>query len=283
MPDSNRIYKNIEITDFSTPELDLYARLSETQLFHYYEPEAGVFLAETTMVIGRALDAGYKAESFLIEKRLLNGPVRELLLRCPGVPVYTAETNVLKQLTGYALTRGVLCAMRRKEMPKLSEELANARRIVVLEHVMNPTNVGTIFRSAAAMGMDAVLLSPDCADPLYRRAARVSVGTVFQIPWIHLRGDADPKEGDLIQRVRKEGFYTVAMALQENSRRIDDPVLKEKEKLAIVLGSEGYGLNEDTVASCDCAVRIPMSHGVDSLNVAAAGAVAFWELCKGNT
>lgn len=267
----------IEITDFNIPELDIYARLSEVQLRRYYEPEPGIFLAETATVIARALEAGYEPVSFLADRQ----KARELETLKPWthqVPVYVAEHELLKQLTGYELTRGLLCAMRRKKLPAPDELMPSARRIAVLENVMNPTNIGAVFRSAAALNMDAVLLTAGCADPLYRRAIRVSMGTVFQIPWTYLDGDA--KEGAVpgIQTLRENGFLTVSMALRDDSCSIDDPKFRAAEKLAVILGTEGDGLLNATIAASDHTVRIPMSHGVDSLNVAAASAVAFWEL-----
>lgn len=269
----------IEITDFNIPELDIYARLSEVQLRRLYEPQAGVFLAETATVIARALEAGYEPVSFLADQQKL----RDLEPFAPWttrVPVYVAAHELLKQLTGYELTRGLLCAMRRKELSAPSGLLANAHRVAVLENVMNPTNVGAIFRSAAALNMDAVLLTAGCADPLYRRAIRVSMGTVFQIPWTYLDGRAE--EGALpgIRRLRENGFLTVSMALCDDSLSIRDPRLHAAEKLAVILGTEGDGLSDMTIADSDYTVRIPMAHGVDSLNVAAASAVAFWELGK---
>lgn len=262
----------IEITDYSSPELDIYARLSESQLLHYYEPEAGIFIAESPKVIGRALDAGYEPVSLLLERRHINGEAKDTILRCGEIPLFTAEADVLTKLTGFQLTRGALCAMRRKALPDVEKLCTDARRIAVLENVVNPANIGAIFRSAAALNIDAVLLTPACSDPLYRRAARVSMGTVFQIPWTRF------KDESYIKLLQKMGFRTAAMALNEDSVSIDDPRLTEEEKLAIVLGTEGEGLAESTVAACDYTVRIPMSHGVDSLNVAAASAVAFWQL-----
>lgn len=267
----------IEITDFNIPELDIYARLSEVQLRRYYEPEPGIFLAETATVIARALEAGYEPVSFLADRQKLHE--RKVFSSwTEKVPVYVADHEVLRQLTGYELTRGMLCAMRRRELPDPEGLLSGARRVAVLENVMNPTNMGAIFRSAAALNMDAVLLTAGCADPLYRRAIRVSMGTVFQIPWTYLDGDA--KEGAVpgIQTLRENGFLTVSMALRDDSCSIDDPKFRAAEKLAVILGTEGDGLLNATIAASDHTVRIPMSHGVDSLNVAAASAVAFWEL-----
>lgn len=270
----------IPITDFMAPELDVYARLSENQLYHLYEPDAGIFIAESPNVIERALNAGYEPLSFLAETRELFGDAQRILMRCEHTPVYTAEFEILTRLTGFALTRGLLCAMRRKPLPTLEAVCAGARRIAVMERVMNPTNVGAIFRSAAALGMDAVLLTPGCSDPLYRRAARVSMGTVFQIPWTFLDEKicSWPEEGQ--KNLRKLGFRTAAMALKQDSVSVDHPALMAEERLAIVLGTEGDGLSEKTIADCDYTVMIPMAHGVDSLNVAAASAVAFWELGK---
>ena len=264
----------IEIQNFSDPALDLYARLTENQLLNRADPENALFIAESPLVIGRALDAGCKPVSFLMERQHIDGKGREILARCcQDVPVYTADESVLAQLTGFHLTRGMLCAMRRPKLPSVEEVCRSARRIVVLENVMNPTNIGAIFRSAAALGMDAVLLTSAGSDPLYRRASRVSMGNVFLIPWTYL-----PEEGDWTQLLRSLSFRTVAMALRNDSVRLDDPRLAAEEKLAIVMGTEGDGLASTTIASCDYTVKIPMYHGVDSLNVAAASAVAFYEL-----
>ena len=264
----------IEIQNFSDPALDLYARLTENQLLNRADPENALFIAESPLVIGRALDAGCEPVSFLMERQHIGGKGREILARCcQDVPVYTAEESVLAQLTGFHLTRGMLCAMRRPKLPSVEEVCRSARRIVVLENVMNPTNIGAIFRSAAALGMDAVLLTCAGSDPLYRRASRVSMGNVFLIPWTYL-----PEEGDWTQLLRSFGFRTVAMALRDDSVRLDDPRLAAEEKLAIVMGTEGDGLASTTIASCDYTVKIPMYRGVDSLNVAAASAVAFYEL-----
>lgn len=270
----------IEITDFDAPELDVYARLSEPQLLHYGEPEPGLFIAESPRVIGRALDAGYAPVSFLAERKELRGPEREVLSRCGDIPVYTADEEVLKKLTGFSLTRGMLCAMRRAALPPAGVLCEKARTVAVLESVVNPANVGAIFRSAAALGIDAVLLTPGCSDPLYRRAARVSMGTVFQIPWTFFsKKEQWPEQG--MEFLRKQGFKTAAMALSEDSVGIDDPRLGQEEKLAVVLGTEGDGLSPETIGACDYTVRIPMTRGVDSLNVAAASAVAFWQLGRG--
>lgn len=272
----------IEITDFQAPELDVYARLTENQLLNRAEPEKGMFIAESPKVIARALDAGYTPVSFLVEKRQIENEVREvaeILERCEKIPVYTAEFEVLTQLTGFALTRGMLCAMYRRSFPSVEEICKNARRIAVLEEVVNPTNVGAIMRSAAALNMDAVILTSGCSNPLYRRAIRVSMGCVFQIPWTILdKNIAWPQEG--MQVLKNAGFRTAAFALRNDSVAIDDASLRAEEKLAILLGTEGEGLASATMADCDYTVKIPMSHGVDSLNVAAASAVAFWELGK---
>ena len=270
----------IEITDFTAPELDAYARLTERELYSCFHPKEGLFIAESPNVILRALDAGFQPVSLLMERRHVEKQAAEVIARCGTIPVYTSTLDILTKITGFQLTRGVLCAMRRKPLPTAEDVCQNARRIAVLENVMNPTNVGAIFRSAAALNMDAVLLTPACCDPLYRRAVRVSMGTVFQIPWAYL-GDkvADwPESG--MDRLYRLGFRTAAMALRDDSVSIDDPHLMEEEKLAIVLGTEGDGLSNDTIASCNYTVKIPMSHGVDSLNVAAASAVAFWQLGK---
>lgn len=334
----------IRIHDFSSPELDVYARLSESQLLHYYEPHGGLFIAESPKVISRALDAGCEPVSFLLEPKHIEGEARDILARCPGVPVYTAELDILTKLTGFSLTRGALCCMKRPPLPDMDTLCRGNHRIAILENVMNPTNVGAIFRSAAAMHMDAVLLTPGCADPLYRRASRVSMGTVFQIPWtyitpetcrslmLHQEASADSERIEIccntsgaesfsriscntceaesfshisdhtkqnhfsnddshflrntspvwptlaISGLHKLGYRTAALALKENSVSIDDPVLMAEERLALILGTEGDGLAADTIADCDYTVLIPMSHQVDSLNVAAASAVAFWQL-----
>lgn len=270
----------IEITDLHAPELDIYARLSEVQLLRIYEPELGLFIAESPKVIERALDAGYEPVSFLMEERHVNGEAKDILTRCADTPVYTASLEVLTRLTGFQLTRGMLCAMHRRPLPNLTDVYKNAHRVAVLENVVNPTNVGAIFRSAAALNMDAVLLTPACSNPLYRRAGRVSMGTVFQIPWTYFSDDGAEGNTSCIKSLQSLGFKTAAMALTDNSISIDNPALRTEEKLAIVLGTEGDGLAASTIADCDYTVRIPMSHGVDSLNVAAASAVAFWELGK---
>ena len=262
-----------EITDFSAPELDVYARLTENQLVNRAEPEKGMFIAESPLVIGRALDAGYTPVSFLMEPKDVETRGKALLERCGDIPVYVAELDVLTQLTGFHLTRGMLCAMYRKPLPTVESLCKTARRIAVLEDVMNPTNIGAIIRSAAALHMDALVLTSACSDPLYRRAIRVSMGNVFQIPWTYF-----PKGADWTTQLHQLGFKTVAMALKEDSLDIYDPSLQQEDKLAVVLGTEGDGLAAETIAHCDYTVRIPMSHGVDSLNVAAASAVAFYQL-----
>lgn len=270
----------IEITDFHAPELDPYARLTQNQLRNRLEPEKGIFIAESPKVIDRALDAGYKPVSLLMERKQITGPAAGILSRCGDAPVYTADREMLAELTGFELTRGVLCAFRRPAPRPVEELCKNARRVAVLEGIVDSTNVGAIFRSAAALNMDAVLINPSCCDPLCRRAVRVSMGTVFQVPWGQLgETPADwPEKGmDLLHSL---GFKTAAMALSDRSVSIDDERLAKEPKLAIVLGTEGDGLAAGTIASCDYTVKIPMSHGVDSLNVAAASAVAFWQLGK---
>lgn len=270
----------IEITDFSAPELDVYARLTENQLLNRHEPEKGLFIAESPKVVERALNAGCTPVSVLLERKHIEGEARDILARCGDVPVYTADFDILTKLTGFALTRGVLCAMRRPALPTAENVCLGARRIAVLENIMNPTNVGAIFRSAAALGIDAVLLTPDCSNPLYRRAIRVSMGTVFQIPWTWLPAEPKQPSPSYIPFLKKLGFQTAALALTDNSISLADQRLAATERLAIILGSEGDGLCAATLSDCDYTIRIPMMHGVDSLNVAAASAVAFWELCK---
>ena len=260
-----------KVTDFSDPELDIYARLTEVQLLNRREPDKGIFIAESPKVIERALNAGCVPISFLMETRHVENQAKELIARCGDIPVFTAELDVLTQLTGFKLTRGMLCAMYRPKLPTVEEICKNARRVAVLEDVMNPTNVGAIFRSAAALGIDAVVLTSASSDPLYRRSIRVSMGTVFQVPWTYLGEDG-------IRDLRRLGFKTAAMALKSDSLPIYDPRLKDIDKLSIVLGTEGDGLAAGTIADCDYTVLIPMSHGVDSLNVAAASAVAFYQL-----
>ena len=277
---NEKIIQNmIEITDFDAPELDVYARLTEAQLLNKDHPEDGLFIAESPKVISRALDGGYEPVSVLVEKKqvLEDAETIAVLGKCGNVPVYTAEFEVLTKLTGFKLTRGMLCAMKRRKLPGLQEICNGCDRIAVLENVMNPTNVGAIFRSAAALHMDAVILTGGCSNPLYRRASRVSMGTVFQIPWTFVDNSVIwPEEGMKI--LRELGFKTAAMALKEDSASIDDPELMKEDKLAVILGTEGDGLAPETIADCDYTVMIPMSHGVDSLNVAAASAVAFWQL-----
>lgn len=279
---NEKIIQNmIEITDFDAPELDVYARLTEAQLLNKDHPEDGLFIAESPKVISRALDGGYELVSVLVEKKqvLEDAETIAVLGKCGNVPVYTAEFEVLTKLTGFKLTRGMLCAMKRRRLPGLQEICNGCDRIAVLENVMNPTNVGAIFRSAAALHMDAVILTGGCSNPLYRRASRVSMGTVFQIPWTFVDNSVIwPEEGMKI--LRELGFKTAAMALKEDSASIDDPELMKEDKLAVILGTEGDGLAPETIADCDYTVMIPMSHGVDSLNVAAASAVAFWQLRK---
>ena len=301
-----KMARMIEITDFGAPELDVYARLTENQLINRHEPEKGMFIAESPKVIERALDAGYMPVSILTEKRHIEGEGQKILARCGELPVYTAEFDVLTKLTGFQLTRGMLCAMYRQPLPSVQSVCKGAKRIAVLENVVNPTNVGAIFRSAAALGMDAVLLTTGCSNPFYRRAIRVSMGTVFQVPWTYLGEETKPEtvrkpeseeekepgtgiewnlelegnadSGNWQKQLHELGFHTVAMALKEDSLSIDDPKLMNADKLAIVLGTEGDGLAPETIAACDDTVCIPMAHGVDSLNVAAASAVAFWQL-----
>ena len=264
----------IEITSLSHSGTEVYSRLTEAQLRNRREPEKGIFIAESPKVISRALDAGCEPISLLMERRHIEGDAQEIIRRCGDIPVYTADRSLLAELTGYELTRGVLCAMQRPSLPSVDELCANARRVAVLEGVVDTTNIGAIFRSAAALGIDAVLLTPTCCDPLNRRAVRVSMGTVFQVPWTYFQ--SWPEQG--LARLQSLGFKSAAMALSDRSVPIDHPALKDEAKLAIVLGTEGDGLADQTIACCDYTVRIPMTHGVDSLNVAAAGAVAFWEL-----
>ncbi len=269
-----------QITDFSDPALDVYARLTEAQLMNRADPGNSLFIAESPKVIGRALDAGYTPVSLLMEGKDIQGSARQIIARCGDIPLFTGERAVLAQLTGYHLTRGVLCAMRRPPLPDPKTLLQNARRVAVLENVQNPTNVGAVFRSAAALGMDAVLLTPGCSDPLYRRSARVSMGTVFQIPWTFLGSSISEWPEPGLGVLQALGFRTAALALSDSAISIDDPRLAGEEKLALILGSEGDGLTQACLARCDHTVKIPMYHGVDSLNVAAASAVAFWVLGK---
>ena len=270
----------IEISDITQPELDAYARLTERQLRSRRDPEKGIFIAEGLTVINHALDAGLIPLSFLVERRHIEGKARETIKRCPDVPVYTAESKVLSSLTGFELTRGVLCAMKRPSSTDVSAVIADASRIAVLENIVDPTNVGAIFRCAAALGIDAVLLTPSCCDPLSRRSVRVSMGTVFQIPWARIPGEAADWPNPGMDLLRSSGFKTAAMALSKDAVSIEDAQLCAEDKLAVLLGSEGDGLSPETIAACDYNVIIPMSHGVDSLNVAAAAAVAFWQLRK---
>ena len=267
-----------EITDFQASELDVYARLTEAQLLNRAQPQNAMFIAESPKVIERALDAGCVPVSMLLERKHIEGQARHVIARCGDIPVYTSTPEVLTQLTGFKLTRGVLCAMYRPRQPGVEEICGRARRIAVLENIMNPTNLGAVFRSAAALGIDGVLLTPACTDPLYRRSVRVSMGTVFQIPWAYIGEELTQWPHPGVERLQALGFKTAAMALRDDSVSIDDARLMAEEKLAIVLGTEGDGLAADTIAGCDYTVRIPMSHGVDSLNVAAASAVAFWQL-----
>lgn len=270
----------IEITDFSAPELDVFARLTEGQLRSRQIAEKSVFIAESPKVILRALQAGYEPVSLLMERKHIEGQGKEVIDLCKDIPVYTADSSLLSNLTGYPLTRGVLCAMRRRPLPEVETLLKDAKRIAILEGIVDGTNVGAIFRSAAALNMDAVLVTPTCCDPLYRRCVRVSMGTVFQIPWTYIGSSYTdwPEKG--LSLLNSLGFKTVAMALRDDSFSIDAPELASEEKLAIILGTEGDGLCDQTIAACDYTVRIPMGHDVDSLNVAAASAVAFWELRK---
>ena len=268
----------IEISDFLSPDLDVFARLTEAQLRSRFEPEKGIFIAESPKVIGFALDAGCEPISLLMERKHVAGKAHDIITRCGDIPVYTADSSLLAKLTGFQLTRGVLCAIRRPQLPGVEELCAGARRVAILEDIVDSTNVGAIFRSAAALNIDTVLLTPSCCDPLCRRAVRVSMGTVFQVPWTRIGSKPSewPQQG--IERLQKLGFTTVAMALSDTAVSIDDPQLMAEEKLAIVLGTEGHGLAPHTIAACDYTVCIPMSHNVNSLNVAAASAVAFWQL-----
>ncbi len=268
--------KIIEISDLSSVELIPYVASNEVQLRRFFEPEPGIFIAESPKVIRLALDSGYEPLSILIERKYINGQAKDIIQRCGDIPVYTADSSVLTRLTGFKLTQGVLCAMRRRKITSAEEILIKASRIAVLEDIMNQTNVGAIFRSAAALDFDAVLLTMPCSDPLYRRSVRVSMGTVFKLPWSYF----ECQSPEYINQLKKFGFTTVAMALHSNTVDIDDPVLQSKEKIAVIFGTEGEGLKESTIESCDYAAKIPMADGVDSLNVAAASAVAFWQLRK---
>jgi len=264
----------IEISDLNLPELEPYRCTAEVQLLRYYEPNEGIFIAESPKVIRRALDAGYEPLSMLVERKYIEGQAADLIERCEGVPVYTAPSEVLTQITGFKLTQGALCTMRRKPLPKSEELIRGMKRIAVLEDIMNQTNVGAIFRSAAALGFDAVVLTSGCSNPLYRRSVRVSMGTVFQIPWTYIGASTNNYVGWL----KSQGFATAAMALRSDTVSIDNPELKSEERLAVILGTEGEGLRDETISACDYTIKIPMAHGVDSLNVAAASAVAFWAL-----
>ena len=270
----------IKITDFSAPELDMFVRLTGAQLRNRLEPEKGIFIAESPTVIQVALDAGCEPVALLTDERLINGAVSGIIEGLGDVPVYTASRELLAELTGFELTRGALCAMRRPVLPSVEEICANARRVAVLEEIADSTNIGALFRSAAALNIDAVLITPTCCDPLCRRAVRVSMGTVFLVPWTRIGETKDDWPEDGLARLKKMGFKTAAMALSDRSVSIDDKALMAEERLAIVLGTEGDGLSKKTIAECDYTVKIPMSHGVDSLNVAAAGAVAFWQLTR---
>jgi len=272
----------IEITDFSDPRLDPFARLTEAQLKNRLHPEDGLFIAESPKVITIALDAGYEPVSLLMERRHITGQAAEIISRCGDIPVYTGESELLTSLTGYQLTRGILCAMRRPALRTAESVLECARRVAVLEGIVDQTNVGAIFRAAAALNMDAVLLTPTCGDPLNRRAIRVSMGTIFQVPWAYIGNTPSDWPAIGLEKLNSLGFRTAAMALDDRAVAIDDPAVASEEKLAIVLGTEGDGLSHSTIAQCDYTVMIPMSHGVDSLNVASAAAVAFWQLGKRN-
>ena len=272
--------KIIELSDFNHPDLDMYARLSEVDLRRFYEPEPGLFIAESPKVIERALNAGYEPVSFLVEQKDLTGEAAPIISHYTDTPIFTAEYNILVQLTGYALTRGMLCVMKRKTLPEAANIIADRKRIVILDDVVNPTNIGSIFRSAAALNMDGILLTPGCSDPLYRRASRVSMGTVFQIPWTRLKSENNKENPSLFSLLKSHGFKTIAMAITNDSGSINHPALLAEEKLAIILGNEGDGLSIETIMACDYRVKIPMAHDVDSLNVAAASTIAFWELGK---
>ena len=265
----------VEIHDLTLPELNPYACTSEVQLLRYFEPKPGIFIAESSKVVCRALDAGYHPLSMLIDRKKIAG-LKDIIDRCGDIPVYSADEGLLTQITGFHLTQGVLCAMRRRELPDANTICSGAARIAVLEDIMNQTNVGAIFRSAAALNMDAVLLTSGCCDPLYRRSIRVSMGNVFQVPWTFL----DSKDTDYVDKLKSMGFSTAAMALRDDSVGIDNPRLMAEEKIALIFGTEGEGLKDTTIDACDYVVKIPMAHGVDSLNVAAASAVAFWQLGK---
>ena len=266
----------IEVTDLNIEELLPYRTTAEIQLLRYYEPEPGIFIAESPKVIRRALADGYEPLSMLVEKKYIDRQASDIIDSLSDIPVYTAETELLTQITGFKLTQGALCVMRRKPLKSADEILEKSHRIAVLEDIMNQTNIGAIIRSAAALGIDAVLLTPACSDPLYRRSVRVSMGTVFQVPWTYLPGAVTDME-----LLRRLGFRTAAMALVDDSVDIDDEKLNSEERLALILGAEGDGLSPETVSASDHKVCIPMSNEVDSLNVAAASAVAFWQICRG--
>lgn len=267
----------IEITDLSLPELAPFVSTNEVQLKRYFEPDKlGIFIAESPKVIRRALETGYQPISLLCEKKYITGQARDIIEACDGVPIYTAESELLTQLTGFKLTQGALCAMRRKELPSAESLLENAGRVAVLEDIMNQTNIGAIFRNAAALGIDAVLLTPASSDPLYRRSIRVSMGNVFNVPWTYMQQTSP----DYVGMLRENGFVTAAMALRSDTLSVGDPVLSTQEKLAVILGTEGEGLKAETIAACDHTVKIPMQNGVDSLNVASASGIVFWELRK---
>lgn len=268
----------IEITDFTDPALDAYARLTEHQLRNKKEPEKGIFIAESKTVVNLALDAGYEPVSLLMERAQIEGQARDVAERCSDIPIYTADNELLANMTGFPLSRGVLAAMKRPVLPALGEILKGARRVAVLENVTDATNVGAIIRSAAALGIDAVLVTPSCSDPLIRRSARVSMGTVFQVPWTYIGADPADWQENGIALLHSHGFKTAAMALTEESVSVSDERLKREERLAIIMGTEGTGLMAETISNSDYTVKIPMYHNVDSLNVAAASAVAFWEL-----
>lgn len=272
------MFNIIEITDFASPALDAFARLTEAQLRNRENQDKGIFIAESAKVIEHALDAGYEPVSLLMERKHIGGRAHGIIERCGDIPVYTGDTEVLAGLTGYQMTRGVLCAMRRPPMPDVEELCVGARRVAVLEGIVDPTNIGAIFRSAAALDIDAVLTTPSCCDPLHRRAVRVSMGAIFQVPWTRIGSKSLEWPQPGIECLQKLGFKTAAMALSNTAVSIDNPQLMAEEKLAIVLGAEGDGLAPCTIANCDYNVCIPMSHNVDSLNVAAASAVAFWQL-----
>ena len=264
----------IEISDLSAPELAVFSKLTEAQLRNKLEPEKGIFIAESPKVINTALENGYTPLSMLMERKHIDGQATDIIAKSGDIPIYTADRDVLASLTGYELTRGILCAMRRPVLPDAADLCRDMKRVCILEGVVDTTNIGAIFRSAAALNMDAVLLTPTCCDPFNRRAVRVSMGTVFQVPWTYIPNMYD---GGL-ELLKALGFKTAAMALSDNSVSIDDNALCSEEKLAVIMGTEGDGLSKSTIDGCDYTVKIPMAHGVDSLNVAAASAVAFWQL-----